>query len=149
MHEASKVGGNNSAGPLVTGPLFSKLVRLRLPVEYPQQGNQTFSQCLLTNRLPQRSSFECGWRAGKEAERALIAQKLHKGFECLTAASFAIELAKKPDDQQTELVSRASKLLTEAIELLGGVLDGQKGKELRNRPGPEHSPSHTRPLKAE
>ena len=55
----------------------------------------------------------------------------------MTAASFAIELAKKPDDRQTELVYRASKLLTEAIELLGGILDGQKGKDLRNWPGPE------------
>jgi hypothetical protein len=59
------------------------------------------------NKSSSSEEFERGWRAGQETERALIDQKLHKGFECLTAASFAIELAKKPDDQQIELVSRA------------------------------------------
>jgi hypothetical protein len=67
--------------------------------------------------------FERGRRAGEDAEGALIARKLHKSFECLTAASFAIELAKESEEQRTELISRASKLLTEGIEELREVIN--------------------------
>jgi signal transduction histidine kinase len=63
---------------------------------------------------------------GQEEERALIARNVHQVRECLNAASFAIELAKTPDAPQTELVSRASKLLTEAMELLREDLDLQR-----------------------
>lgn len=111
---------------------------LRYDGTYPQQGIRLFA--MRAFKSSSSKEFELGSRAGQEAERALIARKLHKGFECLTAASFAIELAKKPDDQQTELVSRASKLLAEAIELLREVLDGQRDKDLRTQPKPEHPP---------
>ena len=78
------------------------------------------------SRASESAEFERGRRSGQEAECALIARRLHAGFECLTAASFAIELAKEQGAQQAELVSRASKLLTEAAELLGGVLNDKK-----------------------
>lgn len=78
------------------------------------------------------------WRlAEKEQERELIARKLHAGFECLTAASFAVELAKEAGEQQSELVSRASRLLTEAIELLGGVANDKKDATRRRRSAPK------------
>ena len=51
---------------------------------------------------------------------------MHQGFECLTAASFAVELAKEQSERQGELVSRASKLLDEAAHLLGEVLKDKK-----------------------
>jgi hypothetical protein len=50
--------------------------------------------------------FERGRRIGRDKERALIARKLHQGFECLTAASFAVELAKEQSEQQCELVQK-------------------------------------------
>ncbi len=78
------------------------------------------------SRASESAEFERGRRAGQEAERALIARRIHAGFECLTAASFAVELAKEQGAQQAELVSRASKLLTETIELLRGVLNDKK-----------------------
>ena len=59
-------------------------------------------------------------------ERALTARKLHQISECLTAASFAIELLRTSDPEQTELVSRASSLLTEAMELIREGVDGQR-----------------------
>jgi hypothetical protein len=80
----------------------------------------------LGSKLSESEVFERGRRAGREEERALMARKLHKGFEALTAGSFAIELAKEPGERQTELVSRASKLLTEAMELLREGLDREK-----------------------
>ena len=46
------------------------------------------------SRSSESAEFERGRRAGKEEERALLARKLHAGFECLTAAAFAVELAK-------------------------------------------------------
>jgi hypothetical protein len=73
------------------------------------------------------AEFKRGLRVGEEAERALVAQKLHQAFECLTAASFAIDLAKEPQAETSELVLRASKLLTEAMEELRDAMDGEKG----------------------
>jgi hypothetical protein len=86
---------------------------------------------------PSAAGFE-RWRlAEKEQERELIARKLHAGFECLTAASFAVELAKEAGEQQSELVSRASRLLTEAIELLRGVTNDKKDATRRRRSAPK------------
>jgi signal transduction histidine kinase len=79
------------------------------------------------SRSSESAEFERGRLAGKEQERALIARRLHKGFECLTAASFAVELAKEPGERQCEFVSKASKLLDEAVELLGEVLQDKRG----------------------
>jgi len=84
--------------------------------------------------------FERGRRTGREEERALIPQRLHKGFECISAAAFAIELAKELDTEQSEFISRASRLLTEAIELLRGVADLQKGNDLRSQSEPKYPP---------
>jgi hypothetical protein len=61
-----------------------------------------------------------------QEERALIARNVHQVRECLTAASFAIELVRISDPEQTELVSRASKLLTEATELLREGVGGER-----------------------
>jgi len=80
----------------------------------------------LHSRSSESADFELGSRVGAEKERALMAKKLHKGFECLTAASFAVELAKASSEDQSELISRASKLLTEAIELLREVVNDQE-----------------------
>jgi hypothetical protein len=71
-----------------------------------------------------------------QEERALISL-VHQASECLNAASFAIELMKTPDAPQTELVSRASKLLTEAMELLREGLDAKKDANLRRQAPPE------------
>jgi len=70
--------------------------------------------------------FESGQQAGQEQERELMHSKLHQVFECLTAASFAVELGKKSDDRQTEWLSTASKLLAEATELVREGLDAGK-----------------------
>jgi len=70
--------------------------------------------------------FERGRRAGQKLERGLMALKLHQVCECLTAAAFAVELAKESDDRQTELLSRAPKLLAEAMELAREGLDAGK-----------------------
>jgi hypothetical protein len=56
-----------------------------------------------TSRSSESAEFERGRRAGAQRQRALMAQKLHQGFECLTAAAFAVELAKKPNEQRFEL----------------------------------------------
>jgi hypothetical protein len=85
----------------------------------------------LNSSSPESTEFERGRRAGAERQRALTAQRLHQGFECLTAAAFAVELAKESSEQQLELVSRASKLLDEAIELLGEFVNDQRDENLR------------------
>jgi hypothetical protein len=90
-----------------------------------------------TSRSSESAEFERGRRAGAQRQRALMAQKLHQGFECLTAASFAIELAKESSEQQIELVSRASKLLTEAIDLLREVVNDQRDDNLRRLSPPD------------
>jgi hypothetical protein len=84
--------------------------------------------------------FERGRRIGRDEERVLIARKLHQGFECLTAASFAVELAKEQSERQGELVSKASKLLDEAAHLLGEVLKDKKDDTPRRRPALEQPP---------
>jgi hypothetical protein len=85
----------------------------------------------LNSRLSESAEFERGRCAGAERERALMAQRLHQGFECLTAAAFAVELAKESSEQQLELLSRASKLLHETIELLREVVNDQRDDNLR------------------
>jgi hypothetical protein len=82
----------------------------------------------LKSRSSESAEFERGRCAGAEKERALMAQKLHQGFECLTAAAFAVELAKESSEQQLELVSRASKLLNETIKILGEVMKTKETK---------------------
>jgi hypothetical protein len=104
----------------------------RLRRYYPT-GRDVVYPMRFKSRSSESAEFERGHLAGKAEERALIARKLHKGFECLTAASFAVELAKEPGEQQSELVSRASRLLTEATELLGGVVNDKKDDTLRRR----------------
>jgi len=83
--------------------------------------------------------FERGRRIGRDEERVLIARKLHQGFECLTAASFAVELAKEQSERQYELVSRASKLLDEAAHLLGEVLKDKNDDTPRRWSAPERT----------
>ena len=77
--------------------------------------------------------FELGRCVGREEERARMARKLHQVSECLTATAFAIQLLKTSDSEETELASRASKLLTEAMELLREGLDRQKDQNLRRQ----------------
>jgi hypothetical protein len=95
----------------------------------------------LNSKLSESAEFERGRRAGAEREHALMVQKFHQGFECLTAASFAIEMAKESSEQQLELVSRASRLLDEAIILLREVVNDQRDKNLR---GSDLPTSHQR-----
>jgi hypothetical protein len=92
------------------------------------------------NMAPKQSvseEFELGRCTGREEEGARMTRKLHQVRECLNAASFAIESAKTPDAPQTELVSRASKLLTEAMELLREGLEGQKDENSQGCQVPE------------
>jgi hypothetical protein len=91
----------------------------------------------LNSKLSESAEFERGRCAGAEKERALIAQRLHQGFECLSAAAFAVELAKAPGADQSELISRASKLLTEAIDLLREVVHDQRDNNLRRLSPPD------------
>jgi hypothetical protein len=86
----------------------------------------------LKSRSSESAEFERGRPAGAETERALMAQKFHQGFECLTAASFAIEMAKESSEQQLELVSRASKLLDEAMILLREFLKDQRDENFKD-----------------
>ena len=72
-----------------------------------------------------------------QVERALTALKLHQVRECLTAASLAIELVRTSDPEQTELVLRASSLLTEAMELIREGVDAKKDANLRRQAPPE------------
>jgi hypothetical protein len=74
------------------------------------------------------SELEHGRRIGQEEERALMARKLYRGFECLTAASFAVDLAKEQSELQGELVLKASKLLDEAVPM-------RREKSRRTLPG--------------
>jgi hypothetical protein len=80
----------------------------------------------LNSKLSESPEFERGRCAGAKRERALISQRLHQGFECLSAAAFAVELAKAPGADQCELISRASKLLTESIDLLRKAVKDQR-----------------------
>jgi hypothetical protein len=85
----------------------------------------------LKSRPSESAEFERGRCAGAEKERALMAQKLHQSFECLTAAAFTVELAKESGDRQLELVSKASKLLDEAMILLREVVNDRRDDNLR------------------
>jgi hypothetical protein len=79
---------------------------------------------------PKPSASEQDWGgcvAEEPANVLLDRKKLHVIFECLTAASFALELAKESEEQRIELISRASKLLAEAMEEIRAVMDREKG----------------------
>jgi len=93
------------------------------------------------SRSSESAEFERGRSVGAKRERALMAQKLHKGFECLTAATFSIELAKEPNADQSELISRTSRLLNEAMELLGEVVNDRRNENLRRLSPPEQRAS--------
>jgi hypothetical protein len=60
-----------------------------------------------------------------QEERALISL-LHQASECLTAASFAIELMKTTDPKQARLTLELSNVLTRARELLCEISDLQR-----------------------
>jgi signal transduction histidine kinase len=94
----------------------------------------------LASKLSVSKEFERGRCAGREEERALTARKLHLGFEALTAVSFAIELVKTSDPEQTELLSRASNLLAEAMALVRQGQEEQKVEDLRRQSPPENPP---------
>lgn len=72
----------------------------------------------LSSKLSESAEFERGRAVGREEGRALLVQRLRKSIEALTAASFAVELAKSSNPEQAELIPRASRLLTESMELL-------------------------------
>jgi hypothetical protein len=59
----------------------------------------------LKSRPSESAEFERGRCAGAEKERALMAQRLHQSFECLTAAAFTVELARESGDRQLDFVS--------------------------------------------
>ena len=86
----------------------------------------------LKSRPSESAEFERGRCAGAERQRALMVQSLHQSFECLTAAAFAVELAKESSEQPLESVSRASKLLDEAMKLLGEFLKDQRDENLKD-----------------
>jgi hypothetical protein len=96
------------------------------------------------SKSPGSDEFERGRRIGRKEERGLIAQELHKTCSDLTAALLAIESSKEPGAQQAELVSRAFKLLTVAIEDLGDVLKGQRDEHLRKCTPPKNKSQATR-----
>jgi hypothetical protein len=68
------------------------------------------------------SEFEEDRRIGREKEDESTAQNLHKASSDVTAALFALELITQSDTPQDELVSKASKLLSEALEELKKAL---------------------------
>jgi len=65
---------------------------------------------------------EQGRRIGREQEDELTAKQLRKASSNLTAALFALELIKESNTPRAELVSKASKLLSEASEELKKAL---------------------------
>jgi hypothetical protein len=68
------------------------------------------------------SEFEEDRRIGREKEDESTAQNLHKASSDVTAALFALELITQSDTPPDELVSKASKLLSEALEELKKAL---------------------------
>jgi hypothetical protein len=60
-----------------------------------------------------------------EEDEATV-QQLHKALSDVTAALFALELIKQSDTPQGELVSKASKLLSEALEELNKARASQR-----------------------
>jgi len=59
---------------------------------------------------------------GREKEDESTVQNLHKASSDVTAALFALELITQSDRPQDELVSNASKLLSETLEELKKAL---------------------------
>ena len=68
------------------------------------------------------SKFEEDRRIGREKEDESTVQNLHKASSDVTAALFALDLITQSDTPQNELVSNASKLLSEALEELKKAL---------------------------
>jgi hypothetical protein len=77
------------------------------------------------------SEFEEDRRIGREKEGESTVQNLHKASSDVTAALFALELITQSDRPQDELVSNASKLLSEAVEELKKALRSSDGLVLR------------------
>jgi signal transduction histidine kinase len=107
------------------------IIASKIDKDHTTEGMEVCYAMRLKSRSSESAEFERGRCVGAERERALIAQKLHQGFECLTAATFAVQLAKESSEQRLELVSRASNLLDEAIDLLREVVKGQRNDKLR------------------
>jgi hypothetical protein len=68
------------------------------------------------------SELEQGRRIRCEEEYESIVQNLHKAAPDVTAGLFALKLIKELDTPRVELVSKASKLLSEASEELKKAL---------------------------
>jgi hypothetical protein len=68
------------------------------------------------------SEFDLDLRIGRGEEDKSTVQNLHKAASDVTAALFALELITQSDTPQNELVSNASKLLSEALEELKKAL---------------------------
>jgi hypothetical protein len=64
------------------------------------------------------SEFEQDRDIGLDEEEKSTVQNLHKALSDVTAALFALELIKESNTARSELVSKASKLLSEASEEL-------------------------------
>jgi len=68
------------------------------------------------------SEFEEDRRIGREKEDESTVQNLHKASSDVTAALFGLELITQSDTPQDEVESKASKLLSEALEELKKAL---------------------------
>lgn len=79
------------------------------------------------------TKFEQGRLVGQEQERVRIVQMFHDEVSSgMLGALFKIQLAKEKlesaDLPEVEPVAQASELLSEAVEKIGEVLEGEKGK---------------------
>jgi hypothetical protein len=75
----------------------------------------------LRNQLAQ-SSLNRGLRIGRSEEDESTVQNLIRAASDVTAALFALELIKDSNTSRAEMVSKASKLLSEASEELKKAL---------------------------
>ena len=95
-----------------------------------------FGYLMLLDIEPSTSTkFEQGRLVGQEQERQRIVQTFrHEVSSGMLGALFRIELAKEKlesaDLPEAEPVAQASELLSEAVEKIGEVLEGEKGKPL-------------------
>jgi hypothetical protein len=93
-----------------------------------------FGYLMLHDIEPTTSTkFEQGRLVGREQERQRIVQIFHNEVSSgMLEALFRIELAKETlesaDLPEAEPVAQASELLSEAVEKIGEVLEGEKGK---------------------
>jgi hypothetical protein len=95
-----------------------------------------FGYLMLHDIEPSTSTkFEQGRLVGQEQERQRIVQTFHQEVSSgMLGALFRIELAKEKlesaDLPEAEPVAQASELLSEAVEKIGEVLEGEKRKPL-------------------